>query len=68
MASFEYTTAVVTHGLLGRTRDEIDPDALAQALNEYGAQGWELVKVLTDQAIHGGKDGHLLIFKRAAGA
>ena len=68
MASFEYTTTVITHGLMGRHRDEIDPGALEQALNELGAEGWELVKVLTDQAIHGGKDGHLLIFKRAVGA
>jgi hypothetical protein len=68
MSGFEYTTAVITHGLMGRNRDEIDPDALTQALNEYGAQGWELEKVLADQAIHGGKDGHLLIFKRPAGA
>jgi hypothetical protein len=31
-----------------------------------GAEGWELVKVLTDMALHGEKDGHLLLFKRAA--
>jgi hypothetical protein len=29
-----------------------------------GAQGWELVKVLTTMALHGEKDGHLLLFKR----
>ena len=27
-------------------------------------RNWVFVKVLTDQAIHSGKDGHLLIFKR----
>jgi hypothetical protein len=68
MANFEYTTTVITHGLMGRHRDEIDPAALEKALNEYGAQGWELVKVLTDQAIHSGKDGHLLLFKRRTDA
>ena len=31
-----------------------------------GAEGWELVKVITDTALHGEKDGHLLLFKRAA--
>jgi hypothetical protein len=64
MSAFEYTTTVITHGLLGRNREEIDPGKLTEALNEYGAQGWELEKVLAGQAIHGGKDGHLLIFKR----
>jgi len=66
MPAFEYTTAVVTHGFMGRKEDEIDPAALEAWLNELGSQGWELVKVLTDQAIHGGKDGHLLVFKRAS--
>ncbi len=37
-------------------------------LNTWGAQGWELVKIITDQAIHGGKDGHLLVFKRQSAA
>jgi hypothetical protein len=64
MSAYEYTTTVITHGLMGRKSDEIDPAELTTALNEYGAQGWELEKVLADQAIHGGKDGHLLIFKR----
>ena len=67
MATFEYTTAVITHGFMGRHRDEIDTAALEASLNEMGAQGWELVKVLIDQAIHGGKDGHLLLFKRPSG-
>ncbi len=64
MSAYEYTTTVITHGFLGRKRDEIDPAELTKALNEYGAAGWELEKVLVDQAIQGGKDGHLVIFKR----
>jgi hypothetical protein len=68
MAAYEYTTKVITHGFLGRKEDEIDPAELERGLNELGAQGWELVKVLTDQAIHGGKDGHLLVFKRQSAA
>ena len=68
MPAYEYTTKVITHGLLGRKRDEIDPGELTAALNELGAQGWELDKLLTDQAIHGGKDGTLVIFKRPLGS
>ena len=37
-------------------------------LNELGAQGWEFEKLLTDMALHGEKDGHVLIFKRETGA
>ena len=35
-------------------------------LNQHGAEGWELEKIVLDAAFHGEKDGHLLIFKRAA--
>ena len=35
-------------------------------LAEYGAQGWELVKVILDQNLHREKDGHVLLFKRQA--
>ncbi len=66
MVPFEYTTSVITHGLMGRKEDELDREQLDQALNEFGAQGWELVKVLLHQNLHHEKDGHLLIFKREA--
>jgi hypothetical protein len=62
----EYTTAVVTHGFIGRKSEEIDREELARMLNEHGAKGWELDKLLLDVAFHGEKDGHLLIFKRSA--
>ena len=62
--SFEYTTSVITHGLLGRKDEELDRKALEKELNAMGAQGWELVKVLTHIALHRDKDGHLLVFKR----
>jgi len=62
---FEYTTTVITHGLLGREEEELDRKKLEQALNEYGAQDWELEKVLPAMALHGEKDGHVLVFKRA---
>ena len=66
MPAYEYTTAVITHGLMGRKSDEIDREELQQMLNAHGADGWELDKVMLDTAFHGEKDGHLLIFKRAA--
>ena len=64
MSAYEYTTTVITHGLMGRKSDEIDPAELVATLNQYGAEGWQLDKILTDQAIHRGKDGHLVIFRR----
>ena len=67
MSTFEYTTTVITHGFLGRKDEELDREALEKELNRMGGEGWELVKVLTTMALHGEKDGHLLLFKRAAG-
>jgi Domain of unknown function (DUF4177) len=66
MPGYEYTTAVITHGLLGRKREEIDRQELQTVLNQHGADGWELEKLVVDTSFHGEKDGHLLIFKRAA--
>ena len=65
MPRFEYTTTVITHGFLGRKEEELDRKKLEAALNEYGAQDWELEKVLPAMALHGEKDGHVLVFKRA---
>lgn len=65
MSAFEYTTSVITHGFMGRKDEELDREALTKQLNEMGAEGWELVKVLTSMALHNEKDGHLLLFKRA---
>jgi hypothetical protein len=66
MPAYEYTTAVITHGLMGRKSDEVDREELQQTLNAHGAEGWELDKLVLDTSFHGEKDGHLLIFKRAA--
>ena len=66
MPGYEYTTAVITHGLMGRKREEVDREELTSVLNQHGAEGWELEKIVLDTAFHGEKDGHLLIFKRAA--
>ena len=66
MSSYEYTTTVITHGFLGRKEDELDRAELERELNRMGAEGWELVKVMTAMAQHGEKDGHLVLFKRRA--
>jgi hypothetical protein len=63
---FEYTTATISHGLMGRKAEEVDREELQSVLNEHGAEGWELDKLVLDVAMHGEKDGHLLIFKRSA--
>lgn len=66
MNRYEYATSVITHGFLGRKEDEIDRGELERELNLMGAEGWELVKVMTSMALHREKDGHLLIFRRHA--
>ena len=66
MSTYEYATSVITHGFLGRKEEEMDRPELERELNRMGAEGWELVKVLTDMALHREKDGHLLLFKRQA--
>ena len=64
MARWEYTTYVITHGLLGRKEEELDRKQLEQALAELGAQGWEYATTFLNIALHREKDGHLLLFKR----
>ena len=66
MPAYEYTTAVITHGLMGRKSEEVDREELQKVLNAHGAEGWELDKLILDTSFHNEKDGHLLIFKRAA--
>jgi hypothetical protein len=51
---------------MGRKSDEIDRAELQKVLAEHGAQGWDLDKLILDVSFHREKDGHLLIFKRAA--
>jgi Domain of unknown function (DUF4177) len=65
-ALYQYTTVVMTHGFMGRKSDELDRSEFERNLNEMGAQGWELEKVLIDMNLHREKDGHVLIFKRRA--
>ena len=64
MTTWDYTTTVITHGLLGRKKEELDRQEFEASMNELGAQGWELATVFLDVAIHREKDGHVLVFKR----
>ena len=67
MSAYEYTTAAVSHGLMGRKSDEVDRAELLwrRCSTTHGAEGWERDKLVLDVAMHGEKDGHLVIFKRA---
>ena len=65
MPAYEYATAAISHGLMGRKSEELDREELERLLNERGAEGWELDKLVLDVNLHGEKDGHLVIFKRA---
>ena len=67
MPAYEYTTAAISHGLMGRKSEEVDRAELEKVLNERGAEGWELDKLVLDVAMHNDKDGHLVVFKRATG-
>ena len=61
---WDYETVVLTGGFLGRHKEELDRDTFEAQLDQLGAQGFELTWVLLEQALHGEKDGHVLIFKR----
>jgi hypothetical protein len=64
VTTWDYTTTVITHGLLGRKEEELDRKEFETAMNELGAQGWELATAFLDVALHREKDGHVLVFKR----
>jgi hypothetical protein len=64
VTTWDYTTTVITHGLLGRKEEELDRKELETSLNELGAEGWELATAFLDVALHREKDGHVLVFKR----
>jgi hypothetical protein len=64
MPTYEYLTDVITHGFMGRKDEELDRSEFQERLNTLGAEGWEFEKLLPTMALHGEKDGHLLIFKR----
>lgn len=61
---WDYKTVVLTHGLMGWTKDELDRPKFEAALDQLGSDGFELSWVLMNQKLHGEKDGHVFIFKR----
>ena len=67
MPTYESLTDVMTHGFMGRKEEELDRREFEKRLNALGAEGWEFERVLTTMALHGEKDGHVLIFKRELG-
>ena len=64
MTTWDYTTTVITHGLLGRKEEELDRQEIEASMNALGAEGWELATAFLDSALHREKDGHVLVFKR----
>jgi hypothetical protein len=60
----EYKTSVVTHGFMGRNKEELKRSHLEEELNRMGAEGWEICYISFDVALQREKDGHLLVFKR----
>ena len=61
MATYEYKAEILT-SMVGREKLRVDD--LEDALQKFGADGWELVSPTLDADIRGSRDGHLLIFKR----
>ncbi len=61
---WDYKTVVLTGGFMGRHKEELNRPAFEAHLDQLGASGYELCWVLLEQALHGEKDGHVLIFKR----
>ena len=59
--AYQYKVVEVREKMIG---GKISGDKVEKLLNEYGAQGWELEKVMLDQNLHREKDGHVLLFKR----
>lgn len=66
--AWDYKTVVLTHGLMGFTKGEMDRTKFESALDELGREGYELAWVFMDQKLHKERDGHVLIFKRPVAA
>lgn len=49
----------------GATPTSYAAPAFEQQFDQLGAEGFELAWILMNQKLHGEKDGHVAIFKRA---
>jgi hypothetical protein len=63
--TWDYKTVVLTGGYMGRHSDELRRARFEQQFDQLGAEGFELAWILMNQKLHGEKDGHVAIFKRA---
>ena len=63
MAKFEYKTDTLT-SIVGEEKLRLGD--LEASLNEHGEDGWELVTLVPNVNIQRGKDGDLLIYKKAS--
>ena len=66
---FEYKNLKVARGVVFKSKNDttIDvarPEEFEQALNELGADGWELVQILDPKGFLGAGDIGYVIFKR----
>lgn len=69
MDHWDYRTVVMSRGLPGHPKREIDRAELEKELNDFGEQGFELVQILPEQRLEGEESGHLMIFRqRRAGS
>jgi hypothetical protein len=66
MPRFEYKTLAQKRSF-GKGGD-LRREEIVGALNDYGAEGWELVTITLHVPLHGEKDGHLFILKRQVAA
>ena len=69
MKLFEYKSVKIVKGVLLKSKNdptiEIDkPEEFGRALNELGADGWELVQILDPRGFLGASDTSVAIFKR----
>jgi hypothetical protein len=62
MPKFEYETDVLT-SIVGE--DKLRLGDLQDSLEKHGDEGWELAALVPNVNIQRGKDGDLLIYKRA---
>ena len=61
---WDYKVVVLTHGLMGWHKGELDRAAFEASLDQLGRDGFELSWVFMDQKLQREKDGHVLVFKR----